>query len=213
MNRKITIICIILIFLFILSCTAGCTSVRIGDTHNVSVAVQSYNSWVSDQKALDSDVLSTISQVGEHVTTYNSEIAKDHPDIALLRENLAQDRQLLNQWGTRLDALNTATGRFEQDTADLTYDNSSVIQVHSTLGLMAQYMKIYSVNMGNSRQYLIDYVNNAEAYISPEEPDYWNDNYRQTALQVKERASASLADGDAALKNITEQAGQLEKLQ
>jgi hypothetical protein len=205
--------CITLIFLFFLSCTAGCTSVRIGDTHNVSVAVQSYNSWVSDQKALDSDVRKTISQVGEHVNTYNSEIAKDSPDIALLRENLAQDRQLLSQWGTRLDTLNAATDRFEQETADITYDGSSVVQVHSTLSLMTQYMKIYSVNMGNARQYLIEYVNNAEAYISPEDPDYWNDNYRQTALQVKQQASASLADGDAALGNITSQALELEKMQ
>jgi len=69
------------------------------------------------------------------------------------------------------------------------------------------------VNLGNSRQYLIDYVNNAEAYINQDDPDSWNDNYRQMALQAKEQASASLTDGDAALKNITEQAGQLEKLQ
>jgi carboxypeptidase C (cathepsin A) len=205
--------CITLIFLFFLSCTAGCTSVRIGDTHNVSVAVQSYNSWVSDQKALDSDVRKTISQVGEHVNTYNSEIAKDSPDIALLRENLAQDRQLLSQWGTRLDTLNAATDRFEQETADITYDDSSVVRVHATLDMMTQYMKIYSVNMGNARQYLIEYVNNAEAYISPEDPDYWNDNYRQTALQVKQQASASLADWDAALGNITSQALELEKMQ
>jgi hypothetical protein len=74
-------------------------------------------------------------------------------------------------------------------------------------------MKIYSVNVGNARQYLTDYVNNAEAYIGPEDPDYWNDNYRKKAIQAKELASVSLADGDAALENITVQASQLEKLQ
>jgi hypothetical protein len=202
-----------LVFLFFLSCAAGCTSVRTADTHNVSVAVQSYNSWVSDQKELDREVRSTIMQVGEHVNTYNSEIEKDHPDSALLRENLAQDRQLLNQWGSRLDTLTAATDRFEKDTAVLTYDNSTVTQTRNTLSLMIQYMKIYAANMGNARQYLIDYVNNAEAYIGPEDPDDWNDNNRGKAMQVKELASASLTDGDAALVNITVQASLLEKLQ
>jgi hypothetical protein len=213
MNRKFTITIVTLVFLFFLSCAAGCTAVRTADTHNVSVAVQSYNSWVSDQKELDREVRSTITQVGGHVNTYNSEIEKDHPDSALLRENLAQDRQLLNQWGSRLDSLTAATDRFEKDTATLTYDNSSGIQTRNTLGLMTQYMKIYTVNMGNARQYLTDYVNNAEAYIGPEDPDYWNDNYRKKAVQAKELASVSLADGDAALQNITVQASQLEKLQ
>ena len=202
-----------LVFLFFLSCAAGCTSVRTADTHNVSVTVQSYNSWVFDQKELDREVRSTIIQVGEHVNTYNAEIEKDHPDSALLRENLAQDRQLLNQWGSRLDSLAAATDRFEQFTAALTYDNSSGIQTRNTLGLMTQYMKIYVVNMGNARQYLTDYVNNAEAYIGPEDPDDWNDNNRGKAMQAKELASVSLADGDAALENITVQASQLEKLQ
>ena len=213
MNRKFTITIVTLVFLFFLSCAAGCTAVRTADTHNVSVAVQSYNSWVSDQKELDREVRSTIMQVGEHVNNYNSEIEKDHPDSALLRENLAQDRQLLNQWGSRLDSLTAATDRFEKDTATLTYDNSSGIQTRNTLGLMTQYMKIYTVNMGNARQYLTDYVNNAEAYIGPEDPDYWNDNNRKKAVQVKELASVSLVEGDEALQNITVQASQLEKLQ
>jgi hypothetical protein len=213
MNRNFTIIIVTLVFLFFLSCAAGCTSVRTADTHNVSVAVQSYNSWVSGQKELDREVRDTITLVGDHVKTYNSEIEKDHPDSALLRENLAQDRQLLNQWGSRLDTLTATTDRFEKDTAILTYDNSSGIQTRNTLGQMTQYMKIYAVNVGNARQYLTDYVNNAEAYIGPEDPDYWNDNYRKKAIQAKELASVSLADGDAALENITVQASQLEKLQ
>jgi hypothetical protein len=213
MNRRLTIVFVTLVFLFFLSCAAGCTSVRTADTHNVSVAVQSYNSWVSGQKELDREVRDTITLVGDHVKTYNSEIEKDHMDSALLRENLAQDRQLLNQWGSRLDTLTATTDRFEKDTAILTYDNSSGIQTRNTLGQMTQYMKIYAVNVGNARQYLTDYVNNAEAYIGPEDPDYWNDNYRKKAIQAKELASVSLADGDAALENITVQASQLEKLQ
>jgi hypothetical protein len=211
MNRRLTIVFVTLVFLFFLSCATGCTAVRTADTHNVSVAVQSYNSWVSDQKELDREVRSAITQVGGHVNTYNSEIEKDHPDSALLRENLAQDRQLLNQWGSRLDTLTAATDRFEKDTAILTYDKD--ILTRNTLDLMTQYMKIYAVNMGNARQYLTDYVNDAEAYIGPEDTDYWNDNYRQKAVQAKELASVSLADGDAALENITVQASQLEKLQ
>jgi len=213
MNNKIFVVVISLIFLIFLSCTSGCTSVRVTDTHNVSVALQSYNSWTSNQKELDRDARSTISQIGEHVNTYNSEITKDHPDLALLRENLAQDRQLLNQWGARLDTLNTATDSFEQDTAALTYDTFSGYQTQNTLGLMTQYMKIYSVDMSNGQQYLVDYVNNADTYINYKDPDYWNDNYRQSAIQAKKQASASLADGDVALENITAQAQKLEKFQ
>lgn len=213
MNRKFSIIIVTLVFLFLLSCATGCTTVRTADTHNVSVAVQSYNSWVSDQKELDREVRGTITQVGEHIKIYNSEIVKDHPDSALLQKNLAQDQQLLDQWGARLDTLTAATDRFEKDTAALTYDSSSDIQTRNTLGLLIQYMKIFAVNMGNARQYQIDYMNNAGAYIGPEDMDYWNDNFRLKAMQAKELASVSLADGDAALENITVQASQLEKLQ
>jgi len=202
-----------LIFLFFLTCAAGCTSVRTADTHNISVAVQNYNSWVSGQKEFDRMTRDTFTLMSDHVSTYNTEIAKDHPDYPLLRENLAQDQQLLDQWGTRLDALTAATDSFDQDTAALTYDNATVTQTRNTLGLMTQYMKIYSVDMGNARQYLIDYVNNADAYIGPDDPDYWNDNYRQKALRAKEQAVSTLAESDGVLKNITEKARDLQNLQ
>jgi hypothetical protein len=78
---------------------------------------------------------------------------------------------------------------------------------------MTRYMRISIVDRGNARQHLIDYVNNAKAYITPDDPDYWNDNLRQNALTAKGQAVVSLSEGDAVLKNITQQAAVLEKLQ
>ena len=206
-------IAVILVFLLSLTCTAGCFSVRTADTHNTTVALQQYNSWVSGQNVFDRNVRSTITQIGNHVSTYNTEIAKDQPDYSLLRANLATDRQLLDQWGTGIDNLSAATDRFDQNTAALTYDNASKERVQESLGMMTQYMKIYAVDMGNARQHLIEYVNNAETYIQPDDPDYWNDNYRQQAMQAKDQALPALADGDMVLGNLTAQAQKLEQLQ
>jgi hypothetical protein len=206
-------ITVILVFLLSLSCTAGCFSVRTADTHNTTIAIQQYNTWVSGQKVLDRNVRSTITQIGGHIITYNTEIAKDQPDLALLHANLATDRQLLDQWGAGIDTLSAATDRFDQGTATLTYDNASKARVRESLGMMTQYMKIYAVDMGNARQHLIEYVDNAETYIRPDDPDYWNDNYRQRAMQAKDQATPSLAEADAVLGNLTAQAQKLEQLQ
>jgi hypothetical protein len=206
-------IAVILVFLISLSCTAGCISVRTADTHNTTIAVQNYNTWVSGQNVFDRNARNSIAQIGDHIITYNTEIAHDHPDLALLRANLATDRHLLDQWGAEGDNLSAATDRFDQGTARLTYDNASTIRVRESLGLMTRYMKIYAVDMGNARQHLIEYVNNAETYIRPDDPDYWNDNYRQRAMQAKDQTSPAITDADAVLGNLTAQAQTLEHLQ
>ena len=203
----------ILVFLLSLTCTAGCFSVRTADTHNTTIAVQQYNTWVSGQNVFDRNARSTIAQIGDHINTYNTEIAKDQPDYSLLSTNLATDRQLLDQWGTGIDNLSAATDRFDQSTATLTYDNASKARVKESLGMMTQYMKIYAVDMGNARQHLIEYVDNAGTYIQPDDPDYWNDNYRQRAMQAKDQALPALSYGDSALGNLTAQAQKLEQLQ
>jgi hypothetical protein len=207
------ILVVIMVFLIALLCTAGCFSVRTADTHNTTIAVQHYNTWVSGQNVFDRNVRSAIAQIGNHITTYNTEIAKDQPDYSLLRANLATDRQLLDQWGTGIDNLSAATDQFDQSTTTLTYDNASKARVTESLGMMTQYMKIYTVDMGNARQHLIEYVNNAETYIRPDDPNYWNDDYRQRAMQAKDQALPALAEGDAVLGNLTAQAQKLEQLQ
>ena len=126
---------------------------------------------------------------------------------------VSKDRQLLDQWGTGIDNLSAATDQFDQSTTTLTYDNASKARVTESLGMMTQYMKIYTVDMGNARQHLIEYVNNAETYIRPDDPNYWNDDYRQRAMQAKDQALPALAEGDAVLGNLTAQAQKLEQLQ
>ena len=205
-----------IIILFLIVCAgsfSGCVSIRTADTHNTTIAIQDYNTWASSQKVFDRNVRSTITQIEDHVKTYNTEIAKNQPDYALLRANLATDQQLLDQWGTGIDTLSGATDRFDQSTSTLTYDNASKARVKETLGMMTQYMKIYAVDMGNARQHLIEYVDNAQTYIRPDDPDYWNDNFRQRAMQAKDQALPALAEGDAVLGNLTMQAQKLEQLQ
>lgn len=213
MNRRLGMFFILGIFLLLLSCAAGCTSVRTADTHNVTVSVRNYNTWVSGQEEFDRDVTSIIALTGDHVNTFNEEIAKNQPDVVLLRANLAKDRQLLDRWGSGLDNLTAATDRFQDETTSLTFDDTPLDKVRKTLGVMTQYMKIYTISRGNARQHLIEYINNAEVYIGTDDPDYWNDKYRQEALQAKERAILAIAEGDAALGNLSGESKKLEELQ
>ena len=69
---------------------SGCTAVSVGlpDTHNTTLAVQSYNSWTEMQKTYGQQATTAISQIGAHLTTYNSEIAQGSPDINMLRAML-----------------------------------------------------------------------------------------------------------------------------
>jgi hypothetical protein len=213
MNRGLRNISFTLIFLLALSVVAGCTSVRTADTHNTTVAVQEYNAWVARQQIVDRDIRITISTVGDHASAYNAEIAKDQPDYTSIRSNLDQDRQLLDQWGTDDRAIAASTDQFEKNTSSLTYGNASVTRTHQILGLMTQYMKIYNVESENARQHLIEYVKHAEAYLGPDDPDYFNDQFRLDALQAKEQARGSLANGDIAMGNLSGQASELERIQ
>lgn len=203
----------ILILLLCFAGAAGCSSVRVADTHNTTIAVQSYNAWIAQQQTVDRDTESAVAQIGDHVTAYNAEIAKDRPDLALLRGNLASDQQFLDQWGADLTALSAATDRFEQDTTALAYDNGSARQTKEILGQMTRHMRAYAIERENARQHLIEYVNNAGAYIAPDDPDYWNEQYRRDAMEAKAEAGQSLAGGDLELRNLTTQAVHLENLQ
>lgn len=205
---------IIILFLCVpLLILPGCISLRTADTHDTTTAIQSYNTWVSVQQVFDRDTRNATRQIGEHISTYNGEIAKNDPEYSLLQQNLASDRQLLDQWGTGLDNLSAATEKFEADTVTLAYDNASKVKVMNELAMIDQYMKIYETHMGNARQHLIEYVNDAKAYTGPEDPDYWNEKYRQAAMQAKDQAQESIAEADLALGNLTLHARNLEQLQ
>ncbi|MDP3563840.1 MAG: hypothetical protein Q8R70_05065, partial [Methanoregula sp.] len=105
MNRRSQTVSVVLVFLFLFSCTAGCASLRTADTHNTTTAIQSYNTWTVQQQGADRNVRGTITLISDHVTTYNTEIAKDQPDVSVLRENLATDQQALDRWGASLNSL------------------------------------------------------------------------------------------------------------
>jgi hypothetical protein len=189
----------------------GCTSIRIADTHNTTVAIQNYNSWVTEQKQFDRQLRSDLQRITADTTTYNTEIARDSPDITLIRQNVADERQLLNAWGNEIVRLNFATDAFEKNTSALTYENNP--KAMQEIVLMTQYMRIYTVSIGNAQQHLIDYTNNAGLYVAPDDPDYWNDDYLKSATSARQLAASSLSDGDMALGNISAQAQLLQQSQ
>jgi hypothetical protein len=190
---------------------AGCTIPRTGDTHDTTIALQSYNAWSDQQKKFDQQSRFTIKQLGDHLGAYNSGIAQDYPDLSALRGNVVADRQLLDQWGTQVAALNTATDQFSATTSELTYVNSPTTK--ETVDLLAQYIKIYTIDMGNAQQHLIDYTTDAGIYISPDDPAYWNDVYLNQAMDAKTQATESISDADKALSEINTYARQLQQLQ
>jgi hypothetical protein len=190
---------------------AGCITPRIADTHNTTVALQSFNVWSDQQKKFDQQVRLTIGQIGNHLNAYNAGIAQDQPDLGNLRGNVAADRLLLDQWGTQLTVLNAATAQFSATTSGLTYGNSPT--TNGTIQLLTQYMKIYTIDMGNAQQHLIDYTNNAGTYIGPDDPAYWDDVYLARAMDAKMLANQSIADADHALSEINANAQRLQQLQ
>ena len=189
----------------------GCTSIRTADTHNTTIAVKEYNAWILEQKQFDRQVRSDLQRISTDTTTYNTEIAASAPDLALIRQNVADEKQLLDSWGTELARLNFAADAFEKNTSVLTYDNNP--KAKQEIALMVQYMKIYTVSMGNAQQHLIDYTNNAGLYVAPDDPDYWNDAYLQSSMNARQLAASSLSDGDTALVNMTTQAQLLQQSQ
>jgi septal ring factor EnvC (AmiA/AmiB activator) len=190
---------------------SGVISIRTADTHNTTVAIQEYNTWVTEQKQFDHEVRSDLQRISTDTTMYNTEIAGNATDLATLRQNVADEQQLVNAWEGELTRLNFATDGFEKNTSALTYGNNPKTQ--QEVALMVQYMRIYTVSMGNAQQHLIDYTNNAGLYVSTDDPDYWNAAYLQSAMSARQLAVSSLSDGDAALENITAQAQLLQQSQ
>jgi len=190
---------------------AGCTAPRMGDTHNTTIVLQDYNTWADQQRAYTDQVRSALTQIGNNVDTYNHEIARDHSDIGLLRENVEADRQILDTWGTSSTALNSATDLFTTDTAPL--DFGSDAETSRLSGLLAQEMKIYSIDMSNAQQHFVDYNRDLSGYLAPDDPDYWDDSLRTAAMGAKTQALSSVEDGDAALSNITATAQTLQQRQ
>jgi hypothetical protein len=210
-SRGPVIILCALIVVVVLCIFSGVISIRTADTHNTTVAIQEYNTWAAEQKLLDREVSSDLQRIASDTTTYNREIAGNAPDLQLLRKNVADENQLVSAWENELARLNFATDAFGKNTSSLTYGNNP--KTRQEVALMAQYMKIYTVSMGNAQQHLIDYTNNAGLYVGTDNPDYWNDAYLQSATDARQGAAASLSDGDAALENITAQAQLLQQSQ
>jgi ABC-type transporter Mla subunit MlaD len=182
-----------------------------GDTHNTTLVLQDYNTWADQQRTYDVQVHSALTQIGNNVDTYNHEIARDQPDIGLLQENVEADRQTLDAWGTSSTALGSATDTFTTDTASLDFGSDTESSYLSSL--LAQDMKIYSIDMGNARQHFIDYNRDLGQYLTPDDPDYWDDSLRMAAMDAKARALSSVEDGNAALSNITATAQTLQQRQ
>ena len=82
----------------------GCISIRMADTHNTTIAIQSYNTWVTEQKQLDRLVRSDLQQISTDTTTYNTEIARAAPDLVLIRQNVAEERHSSTRGGPSLSA-------------------------------------------------------------------------------------------------------------
>ena len=80
-------------------------------------------------------------------------------------------------------------------------------------GLLAQEMKIYSIDMINAQQHFIDYNRDLGQYLTPDDPDYWDDSLRMAAMDAKAQALSSVEEGNAALSNITATAQTLQQRQ
>jgi len=200
----------VLFLLFSVVALGGCTSVRLSDTHNTTVAVQSYTSWTETQKSYGQQAQAAITQIGGHITEYNSEITKGSPDIGTLRGDVASDHQLLRQWADQEAGLDAATETFASATSSLDYHSADSKEA---VGTMAQEMRIYAVDMKNTQQHLVEYANFMDAYLTPDDPDYWNDAQRISAMNANADAVKSIADGDSALGAISSAAKKLENSQ
>lgn len=211
MMEQSRVILILILMTGCISFSAGCTAPRMGDTHNTTIVLQDYNTWADQQRAYSDQVRSDLTRMGSNLDTYNQEIVSDHPDIGLLRENVETDRQILDQWDTSTKALGSATDLFTTDIASL--DFGSDTDTPRISGLLAQEMKIYSIDMSNAQQHFIDYNRDFSGYLTPDDPDYWDDSLRMAAMDAKAQALSSVEDGDAALSNITATAQILQQRQ
>src|SRR5208337_2732528 len=192
------------LLLFLTGCIllgAGCTSPRVGDTHNTTVVIQDFNTWAGQQKAYYGDVHFAIIQLGTTIDAYNHDTSGDSSDPGTLRGDATADQQALARWGAGSAALGIATDTFSSDTASLDFGNDK--DTLRLTGLLGQEMKIYSIDMSNAQQHFIDYERDLSGYLSVDDPDYRDDSLRMAAIDAKAQALSSLSDGDDALSNIT----------
>jgi hypothetical protein len=202
------------LLLFLAGCTllaAGCTTPRMSDTHNTTVAIQDYNTWADQQGTYYSQVSSALTQIGNTVDAYNRDTAAPSSDPVTLQGDVALDQQTISQWGAASTALGSATDTFSSDTSSLEFGNDQ--ETLRLTGLLAQEMKIYSIDMGNAQQHFVDYNRDLSGYLSVNDPDFRDDSLRIAATDAKAQALSSLEDGDAALSNITATADLLQQRQ
>jgi hypothetical protein len=182
-----------------------------GDSHNTTMVMQSYNAWAGQQVTYSKQVSSTLTQIGNTLNEYNRETADGSSDTGTLQGDVVADGQAINQWGTAGTALGSATDSFSSDTASLSYGNDT--ETPWLNGLLLQEMKIYSIDMSNAQQHFIDYNRDLAGYLSESDPDYRDDSLRMAAMDAKSQALSSIADGDNALSNITATAKLLQERQ
>jgi hypothetical protein len=201
MTSRVTLIVLLLLLPGCLLFATGCTAPRLGDTHNTTLLIGEYNTWAAQQKTYSEQVRTALSQMGGHLEDYNREAVKNSPDTGLLQEDIAADRQLLDQWNAAASGLDSATDAFDRNTDTLDFAGDPATRHLRDLAL--QEMKIYSIDMANARQHLVDYNRDLGKYFDGNDPDYWNDGLRTAAMNAKAEALASAADGDVALANLT----------
>jgi hypothetical protein len=182
-----------------------------GDSHNTTVVIQSYNVWASHQVTYSKQVSSTLTQIGNTLNDYNLYTASGSSDPGTLKGEVTSDGQAINQWGSAGSALGSATNSFSSDTASLSYGNDT--ETLWLTGLLLQEMKIYSIDMNNAQQHFVDYNRDISEYLSENDPDYRDDSLRAAAMDAKSQALSSIADGDNALSNITATAKILQQYQ
>ncbi|MGA9620494.1 hypothetical protein [Methanoregula sp.] len=205
---------VIFLLLLLVGCAllvAGCTTPRMGDTHNTTVVIQSYNTWADQQVSYSKQVSSTLNQIGNTLNEYNHETANDPSDPGTLQGDVASDGQAINQWGSASTTLGSATNSFSSDTASLSFGNDT--ETSRLTGLLLQEMKIYSIDMKNAQQHFVDYNRDLSGYLSEKDPDYRDDSLRMAAMDAKSQALLSISDGDNALSNITATAKILQQEQ
>jgi hypothetical protein len=182
-----------------------------GDTGNTTLLLQNYNTWADQQRSYNDQVSSALTRLGNNIDTYNNGITRSPPDINLLREDAATDQQVLAAWDTSDRTLGSATDTFTANTASLDFGTDQ--ETRRLSGLLAQEMKIYSIDMSNAQQHFVDYNHDLSGYLAPDDPEYWDDSLRVAALDAKANALSSVEDGDTALSNITATAHLIEERQ
>ncbi|HVP97031.1 hypothetical protein [Methanoregula sp.] len=190
---------------------AGCTTPRMGDTHNTTIVIQDYNQWAAQQNASSAQVKTSLAQLGSTLDAYNRDTAGSSPDPATLRGDVAADQQAIGQWGAAIQALQSATGTFSSDTSALEFGSDG--ETPHLAGLLAQEMKIYTIQMGNAQQHFVDYTQDMSTYLSVDDPDYRDDAMRTAAMDAKAQAISSLDQSDLTLSNITATAQLLQQRQ